>query len=201
MTDSPSHAERWARLPRAIRWLVVTVAFIVAFFAWDASLGSLAKEWRAAADRLEETAADVHASEDVQTRLVNARETIVALGPVAEPGRDEDGRADLTNAVVEVLKGKAYDFELTGGRTRLREELSRGIARPGFRLVRLGGTVKFQASPEDAIAIISELESHEAIEAISKVSITKGDSRGSPQVDVNLTVEVWVQEPIVRPRR
>jgi hypothetical protein len=194
---------RLAALPRSIRWLVYTVTLIVMFYAWDASLGAVMRSWSEGADDLEAKAQTAYGTSEISERLDTMKDTIVALGPVTKPGREGDGRARLTNVVIEVLEDYRVDelsIDLSGGRDKLREDISRGIAQAGKRVTRLTVTLKFESSPEDAIAIVAALERHDDIEALRKVSITKVDSRGSRKVAVNLIAEAWVQVAAGRKR-
>ncbi|MCZ6494322.1 MAG: hypothetical protein O6933_09610, partial [Planctomycetota bacterium] len=59
------------------------------------------------------------------------------------------------------------------------------------------GDFRFDAAPDEAIAIIAELESSPMIEAISSVRITRVS--GTRKVTVDLTVEAWIVS--AEPRR
>ncbi len=190
-------------LPRAIRWLVCAVGFVALFYAWDTTLGAVARDWAGKADDIEAGVRTVAHGDALTRELRQQRDTIIGLGSVIEPRRESDGRGRLTNAVVAVLRDGDHSatdvsFDLSGGTDRLREDLSRTIARAGHRISRLTGTLKFEASPADAIAIMADLERHEEVEAIRKVSLLKA-SNG--KVAVNLILEAWVEVPSRKRRR
>jgi hypothetical protein len=113
----------------------------------------------------------------------------------------------MTNAVVAIFESDEFkrnvtwSFDLSGGGDKIREDLTRDIVRPGSRVTRLTGSVKFESSPQDAIAIIGELESSPDIDAIRKVTIQKTESRLGPRVKVALTVETWAEVSSSRARR
>ena len=197
MTTTTTMTERFNELPRAIRWLLVTVAFVVAFFAWDGTIGSTIDGWNTEADRIETQLARISDTSNVSSRLQKRGNTIVSLGPVDLPCDESDGRSALTNAVVDVLEHGnykvTYGFDLGGGGDKLREDLSRDIVSHGGRVARLTGALKFEASPEDAIAIIAAFDGRTDIDAIRKVTITKAESSRSPKVKVAITLEKWVE--------
>ena len=172
-------------------------SFVVAFFAWDGTVGTTMERWNREADRIETQLDRLSDASYIGSRLLRRSSAIVSLGPVKLPCSESEGRSALTNAVVDVLEsGKykvTYGFDLGGGGDKLREDLSRGIVSHGGRVTRLTGALKFEASPEDAIAIIAAFDGREDIDGIRKVTISKGESRGSAKVKVALTLEKWVE--------
>ena len=62
---------------------------------------------------------------------------VVGLGAVQLPGRENEGRAALSLAVVDVLKAYTVseDFTLSGGGEKIRQDISHGIVRGGNRLL------------------------------------------------------------------
>ena len=202
MTAS-SAMSRFQDLPRAVRWLVCAVGFVALFYAWDTTLGAVARDWSEKADDIEAEVRTVAGGDALAEELRQQRDTIIGLGSVVKPRRESDGRARLTNAVVAVLRDDDHSatdvsFDLSGGTDRLREDLSRTIAPAGRRISRLTGTLKFEASPADAMAIMADLERHDEVEAIRKVSLLKA-SNG--KVAVNLILEAWVEVPSRKRRR
>ena len=189
-----SSAEQFMKLPRAFRWLLAALLFVVLFRAWDSSLGGIARGWNTETDAILANARKID-SANIALRIRLLEDAIVGMGPVERPDRVADGTNALGTAVAAVLGKRKHDFDQNNSQDRLREDISRGIVTPGNRLVRLTGTLKFQASPEEAIAIIAELEDRKEIEAIRKVFMSKADSRGQRQVNINLTLEAWVQAP------
>lgn len=199
MSATPSVLDRFNEMPRAMRWLFIGVVFVTLFLAWDGTIGATVRQWNDEAAAIERKAADVRRAESTRTRLRAMDDTIVNLGPVDLPGRENEGRTALTNAVVDVFESSeftrkiTFSFDLSGGGDKIREEIARKIVRSGGRVTRLTGSLKFESSPDDAIAIIARLESNPDIDAIRKVTITKTESRSGPRVKVALTVETWVE--------
>lgn len=207
MTSHDTIFDRFAAWPRAMRWMTIAVVLVLAFLAWDGTVGKKVDEWNEAADSIEQEVQHVIEAEAMRARLLRMNDTIVGLGPVDLPGEESAERSALTNTVVEVFKDRSldrevsYSFDQSGGGDKLREDLTRNIVRPGGRVMRLAVSLKFEASPDDAIKIISLLESREEVDAIRKVTMTKGDGRSGPRVKVALTIETWVEASSSQRRR
>lgn len=193
--------ERFMSLPRAIRWLLVAVGFVVAFQAWDLTLGTVSRGWSDDADRIERSVQEVVDVEAIQSRMDDLEDAIVAIGPVELPRRDAAGREALNRAIGEVIGNDEYgitddEFSLGSG-NKIPRSLSTGLLPSGRDVSRLTGELEFTASPEDAIAIIADLESRPEIDAISEVSMKKESNR---KVGVTLTMETWIEAPEKRRR-
>lgn len=190
----PSLADRFQTQPRAIRWLVLAVAFVLLFQAWHLTAGEVVADWNTEAADIQRKVATLRQGADLTGQLDAMEDVIRGLGQVTQPRRENPGRAGLSNAVVEVLKNPEYsiddeDFQLRGG-NKLPKNISAPIVGEEKRISRLTGELTFIASPEDAIAIIGDFERRPDIEAVSEVRITKGDGR---TVKVRLSLESWVQ--------
>lgn len=180
-------------LPRAMRWAVLALAFIALFLVWDATLGAVAADWSARADRVEAELAKVRGGRDLVKRLDDAtlQRTMTNIGPVSVPGEDTKERDSLGAMLLDVLDDhsvKDESFELKGGYSALPGNVSERIL-PGKKIGRITGEVRFTAPQDDAIAIIGEYERHPDIESISAVRIVKDDD----DLKVVLTLEAWVQ--------
>lgn len=196
MSPIESISRRYTDAPRAIRWLLAAVVFAALFFVWDATVWSASQRWDLKADRIEGQVDRVRNTSGLKSRLRKMDDSIVAIGAVSRPGAEDEGGSALNRAVVEVMgrHNVKYGGQLTDG-DKLRDDVSRGIVRPGSQVKRLTWPLKFESSPDKAIAIIAEFESHEEIDAISKLTIRKSDSSRGPQVTVALTLESWVETP------
>ena len=64
-----------------------------------------------------------------------------------------------------------------------------GITTSGEQLEQVIGDILFEATQEDALAVISALESSPWIDAVSNIRFTKQDGR---MIRVDLSVEAWV---------
>jgi hypothetical protein len=185
--------QRYAELPRALRWLVIAVALTAAFLAWDSSIGALVRNWSAQADDIEANLAEIATADALQARMNDLRGVIQSIGPVEQPAMEGESRVALDRAVNDVLRAHTVSnqsFDLAASASQLPRDVSSGLVRSSERLRRITGELSFVASPETAIAIISELESRPEIEAISAVRLVIAGNR---TLTVRLTLEAWAR--------
>ncbi len=187
---TPSISQRFWELPRAARWLAFAVVFTLCFLSWDKFVRPVAADWNRSADAIEDQVRQVRDSSATANLLRQMRDPIVAIGYVAYPGTEDQGRVGLTEAVTEVMKGKGYSFNLSGSGGRLPPDVSREITDQGKRLTRLTGELKFDATPKEAIEYIAAFEVRDDIESVSSVRLKK--SSGG-KVTVRLTLDAWVE--------
>jgi hypothetical protein len=186
---------RWQQfqtLPRAVRWLAIALVTVVAFIVVNDYVWAIGRYWHEKADTIERKVTDAgdKAQREQQARALQT--AVVALGPVEMPDSLAESQETLRGAVTSVLaKYRSVtgsdSFDPKGAATM--PEVLRG-ALPGKRIERISGEVRFDASVEDAIAIIADLESHPAIESVTTVRIIRQSS--IKKVRVNLTVDAWV---------
>jgi len=200
----PSYAERWAALPRHYQWLAGFAAFLVLFFVWWDMIVPMGDRWALEAQRIEADLAEVAESGTLAASVDRKRALLQNLGPVSPPALLGKASTDLQRIAAEVADGcESVDdskFSL-GSPRRLPRTLSDAVLRDDARfkgrggadprLVILTGELSFTATPQDAIAIIRDLESMEEIETLSVVRMVKEDGR---RVSVNLTLESWAVE-------
>jgi hypothetical protein len=189
--DAKKYTRQWEESPRAIRWLVIAVAFVIVFLAWDSLIRPVSTAWADAGDKILNSAERVHNSEDVVGKLRSLESTIIAVGDVSAPSTEAQGRAALNSAVVATLKAHPgldnANFGLgEGGRIA---NVGASLVSGDQRLAAVTGDLRFEAKPETAISIISSLEKHPDIEAIRDVRLTRTDNG---KVKVRLTLETWV---------
>ena len=84
---------------------------------------------------------------------------------------------------------KRPSFSYRGPAKMRRGTLSRVIA-PGQQVERITADLGFDATPEETLAIIGELEASPHIEGIGFVRITRRS--GPRKVTVDLTIEAWI---------
>ncbi|MHC4785223.1 MAG: hypothetical protein ACYTE6_04595 [Planctomycetota bacterium] len=202
MTSTQNLWQRYLRLPRAGQWAVAAAVGIALFMAWNDYVLTWAAALNDQADKLLADAREAAGGERRARRLNGLRNVIQGLGPVERP-RSESQADDLAlnDAVNEVLK--AHRVSEDSFNYRGPEKLKRGtlsqILRPGQRVERITGDLRFDASPEEAIAIIAELEASPTIEAVSDVRMAV--LAGRQRVRVDLTVESWIESSESRTRR
>jgi hypothetical protein len=200
MTITRNLWQGYRRLPRAGQWVAAAAVVIAVLMVWDFWILSKAAAWNGQADEL---LADAREAAGGQRRLAQARGlrgVIQSLGPVERPGPQAEAEISLAIAVNEVLKRHRVSDDSVNYRGP--EKLPRGtlsqIIRRGQRVARITGNLRFDATPEEAIAIIAELEANTTIEAVSDVRVTEQSGR---QVRVDLTVESWIVSLEQRPQR
>lgn len=187
-------AARFLALPRVARWLVVFVAFFLAFEAWDRGLMPIADAWNRRADRIADHVTTTASASSLQAEVLRNRQVIGFLGAVAVPGSDREARTMMNAAVIELLarhqiSNDRYQFNSTGG--RIARDVSTRIVGSGARIVRATGDLRFDATPEVAIRIIRDLESTDRIDVITQAVMQKS---GSGRVAVTLSLEKWYTE-------
>ena len=117
------------------------------------------------------------------------------------PDDEEEAEIALNAVVNEVLARHTVSRDSFSyrGPAKLKRGTLGEILQPGEHVESISGNLRFDAAPEDAIAIIAELESHPDIEAVSDVRIAK--QSGSRKVTVDLTVASWIVSRESRSRR
>jgi hypothetical protein len=192
--------QRYRRLPRAGQWAVAALVGIVLFVIWNDLVLAQAAAWNEQADKLLADAREAAGGERRRDRMQGLRNTIRGLGPVQRPGTEAQPDLALNDAVNAILKRHAVSHDSFNYRGP--EKLPRGtlaqMLRPGRRVERITGDLRFDASPTEAMAIIAELEASPTIVALSDVRMTL--QAGRQKVRVDLTVESWIESSETRRR-
>jgi hypothetical protein len=185
--------------PRAIRWLVLAVVFILAFLVWDSTVASLARHYSDEANKIERDVQATARSEDLVSEIRRNRRVIQQHGMVQPPKRNEDAATALTGAINEILSEFRVNddsFEMGGG--DVPSNAGRGYVDSGYKISAIGGSLSFESSPEIAMQIVAALENHPDIEAVTQVRMTR-QSRGV--VKVSIEMSAWVQSQSRRSSR
>jgi hypothetical protein len=193
VANQSSISERFNRLPRAIHWLIFAVAFILLFQAWFSFVRPVVDRCNEAADEIQAQVAAVREGSELARRLRRMDDAVRAIGPVMQPGDENEASQALTQAYVEVMSKYSVSndsFDLRGGEERVSELLSRQLVRSGGQLRRLTAELAFEAKPADAMAIIADFEQRPDIEAVSKVNLLRIAGR---KLKVKLTIEAWAE--------
>lgn len=191
-TSTTPTRTRLQALPRSMRWLLVSGLCLLVFLFWSDYISPSTSMSNIQAQRILADVDDIVNGRSLAQQLKQKEEVIINLGSVQVPGASGDGANGLTRAVNEIRRAFTIsndDFKQGTGRL-----LPRAISRPitgseRVRIARLTGEYKFETTPENAIAIISALENHEAIEGISEVRMGRQSNR---KVTVTLNLEAWV---------
>ena len=192
MTKTQTIWNRFRQLPRAVQWASLAAIGIGLFLLHDQHVRPITTTWHDQADEMLKEVGEAARSENRSRQLRAMREPILGLGAVELPGKEAQGSNALNDAVNEVLKRHTVardSFNLRGA-TRLPRNTLSQIIQPNQLVQRITGDFRFDAAPDEAVAIIAELESSPMIEAISSVRITRVS--GTRKVTVDLTVEAWI---------
>lgn len=198
-----SLTDRVNELPRVVRWALGAAVALLAFVAWDDHVRPIAAAWSREADAIERQVEQAREAEQL-VRAIRGRDDLIRdLGPVEMPGGDDEGRQALHSLVVDVIRSyrtvRNDSFTLSGGADRLPAAVSQRLlaasGQAGQRLVRISGDLRFDAEPEDAVAIVADLEARPEIESVSLVRMLRKDGR---TVGVTITLNAWV---VQSPRR
>ena len=200
MTKTQTIWNRFRQLPRAVQWAGLAAIGIGFFLLYDQHVRPITTTWHDHADEMLKEVGEAARSENRSRQLRAMQEPILGLGAVETPGNEARGSNALNDAVNEVLKRHSVSrdsFNLRGA-TRLPRNTLSQIIQPNQLVQRITGDFRFDAAPDEAVAIIAELESSPVIEAISSVRITRVS--GTRKVTVDLTVEAWIVSPEPRKR-
>jgi hypothetical protein len=188
--DTKTLFDRFREMPRAIQWGTYFALGLVIFLVWSERIAPLARDFKTSADRISADLRVVRDTAAMQQQIDSMQDTIHGVGQVLRPRPAADGEIALNRAVNEVLQ----DFNISNDSfsARVRGSLQRGSL-PGLTgnspAQLLSGELKFNATPDDAIAIIAALEMRPEIEAINTIFLTRIAGR---RVSVQITMEAWV---------
>ena len=177
-----------ASWPRAMQWAFWATTITIAFLVWDTTIADLGAKWSAKADTLERQIAEINQPILITSSLRNA---MIAFGEVELPREKARGASAMTDAVHDILANHAVkNDEYTRTKTtRMRSGSLPGIGRVGQTIEQVIGDIRFEATQEEVLMVISDLESSPWIDGVSDVRLTKQDGR---MIRVDLSVEAWV---------
>ncbi len=185
--------QRFGQLPRALQWAVYAAVGMGGFVVVNDHVWKQAAEWRHEADEIQAQLQDVHDGRSIADKLLKMLDTIVAHGPVSIPDPDDaEAGSDAFNATVTaVLKAHSVRNDSFDRRDLSKLKLDHASFVPaGQEAHYISGDLRFEASPDEAIAVIAELESSPDIEAVTSVRMTRPGS--ARRVKVQVTLEAWV---------
>lgn len=200
MPAADAIADRMRTMPRALVWGIWAAVLMIVFFIWDSTIAPISQELSSRIETKQSQIETVRAGTRVSAELQAIKDTVVAVGPIELPGTETAGRDALAKAINDILNDKSFgisedDWEMrTSGRVNAKLT---GVP-PRNQIQRLAGEFKFQTSPEQAAEVIAALESNPDIELISRLRLTRLSDR---KVEVNVTLETWVLNPMRRGRR
>lgn len=190
---------RFTRLPPLMRWAVAAMGIIVLFVFLDDYSWSLAREWN---DEASDLAQLLEEGNQLSAPLNRSTEAAVrAFGRVDVPSTEAEGSQAMAQAINEIIKRHRvgnFSYEAHAG-SRMQATAMVGVAQAGTRLERTDGELSFDAAPDEANQIISEIESSAAIDAIGSIRLDWTEAQ--KKVGVRMTVEAWVVAPRTTRRR
>ena len=180
-----------------MQWAFWTAVITIAFLVWDATIAQLGANWSAKADEIELQI------QEVNTPILltsNVKNSVAAFGAITLPRSKAQGAAAMTDAVHEILLShQVKDDEYTRTKSsKMKNGAMRGIANSGQQLEAIIGDIRFEATQENILKVISDLEGSPWIDAVSDIRLTKKDGR---LIRVDLSVEAWVLTTSSRGRR
>jgi hypothetical protein len=180
---------RFHALPSRQRWLAIVVAVIAAWFVLDEYPWSLARRWEAEGDRIERALVRSGARANLVTP--DLARAVSIYGPVEPPGRGDEDRIELGNAINEILKkhrvtGSSFDSR-AGQRLKDPDTAVFG----GAGIERIQAEVKFEVAPEELPKVLAEIEAHPGIEAITALRLQRMQD-AAKRIQVQATIEAWV---------
>lgn len=182
--------ERFRNLPLLAQWGMYGVLVLIVFLAWDQFVRPQISELNAEARNYEERIERLRRADYLTIQIHQLRDTIRAVGDVQAPRTPSEGEAALHTAINELTSkysASNVTFNMRPGGTLPRGALSELTG--GAQAERLTARVNFEASPDDAMAIIAGLESRPEIETITSAHLTRSSGR---RLSVQLNVEAWV---------
>ena len=159
-----------------MQWAFWATSIPIAFLVWDTSIADLGAKWSAKADTIERRIAEIN-----QPILLTSsvRSAMPAFGAVELPREKAIGDSAMTAAVHDILANHAVinDEYRRKKTTRMRSGSLPGIGRVGQTVEQVIGNIRFEATQEVVLMVISDLESSPWIDGVSDVSLTKQDGR------------------------
>tara|TARA_B100000959_G_scaffold285536_1_gene360600 strand:+ start:161 stop:745 length:585 start_codon:yes stop_codon:yes gene_type:complete len=194
MSEFLGQVQTW---PRAMQWAFWATVITISFLIWDSTVAELGASWSAKADEIELQIKEVNTPILFTSDVKNA---VAAFGKVELPRTKAEGAAAMTEAVHEILSShQVKDDEYTRTKTnKLKSSAMRGIATSGQQLEAVIGNIRFEATQEDILKVISDLEGNPWIDTVSDIRLTKKEGR---MIRVDLSVGAWVVTTSKRGRR
>lgn len=189
--SKPSLAARWNALPVRWKWISAAVAAAIVFIAYTDLVWPIAERWNAESDRLEKILD--RAAGNVAQLPPSLEAAVEALGPIQVPRTEAEGSLALAETITAAIGNHPvanFSFDARAGSRLPPAALREIVSSSGQRVERVVGEVGFTATPEQAAAVIAELESSPEIESISRLRMVR--SQTDRKVDVKMSVEAWI---------
>ena len=199
MNEQKTWSQRFNELPRAARWAIIGTVAIVALLMYFDYLGKFADQWNSEADGIR---SQVRQAASTNSELDGGRsmeDLISGIGVVEKPADEAKANEALTETVNAIIKRHAVskdDFKIRRPSRLPTGTLEKIVKGSNKRVEKLTGELRFEASSENMLAIIAELESSPDIESVSHVRLNK--LSGTRKLSVQLQVEAWILASVTR---
>ena len=151
-------------------------------------MAEIGANWSAQAGTIESQIDEINKPNNLTSSV---KKSIRSFGDVELPREKSNGATAMTDAVHTILKSNSVrNDEYTRTKSsKMRSGSLPGIAGAGKVIEQVIGDIRFEATQENVLKVISQLESSPWIDAVSDVRLTKQDGR---MIRVDLSVEAWV---------
>ncbi|HWB20346.1 MAG TPA: hypothetical protein VG711_08615 [Phycisphaerales bacterium] len=186
---------RISSMSRAMQWATYAAIVFVAFFIWDSTINALAQDWKMRGDQIVEDARKLESGSELASKYHSVDRVASEIGEIELPQLDKIGAERLHKAVNEVLAKHSftdvnYDQSIKGRMTSDEGAILKSVPNSsGKSVTAISGELQFDATLEQAIQIISDLEDRPEISCVSSVRLLRDKSK---KVKVRVTVESWV---------
>lgn len=183
---------RFRAYPVSIQALIVLLALVAGGLMWHDFVWNTAQAWNG---EIDQKLAQLNEAAGRRTSLdAPLQQAIVALGPVAMPKDEEEAAEQLYAAVSEILNRHRVTGH--GISPKATVKLPRGtlasVLDENQAVERRVYEIKFNASPEVFINVVTDLERSPQIESVRTARVSRStDPRTPNTLTVNLAVEAW----------
>ena len=148
----------------------------------------MGEDWSAQVATKEQQIKEIQLPTTFTSKVKNA---ITSFGSVELPRSKSEGAAALTEAVHNILSNHdVKNDEYTRTKTsRMKSGSLPGIVSANEHIEQVIGDIRFEASQEEVLNVISQLESSPWIDVVSDVRFSRQSGRF---IRVDLSVEAWV---------
>ena len=186
--------ERWKKLPRASKWLVVAVIGMGAYFAIEPVLDAR----MLAASRADEAAERLHQYSQRSSQFKAAQNEIglgtTQFGDVEMPSSGTGVVSAASNRIREALTDRGiteWNIQTRRGVPLGRGVLGELVEGEDQEIQRVTFDVQLTDAPEVVAAVLAEIERMPEVTTIGNVEIRKAGGDGR-KVQARLTPETWV---------
>lgn len=187
-------AQRWQALPRAAQWGVAGVLAIGAYFGIIERSLDLMKTWRNRADAKQSELVSFAREREARRGADQTTEQgLGRFGNVEPPGSPASRSEAFNKQLTKLLREReirqpaitSRDQPMVGG------PLNSKLA-ADERLIKLVTDIKFDASPEQCVRVLADLEQSGEVANVSRVQFTvPSGEKGPPMLRAWITAEAW----------